>query len=208
MKRLCVFDFDGTIVRSMEGLTQTAVEVLGEVYGIPAEPAARKYVETSGLPFCEQVEQLFPGDTRNERAAELFERRKLDRYFSETLEEGAVEIVDYLRSKKIGVAVSSSNLQEVIERFLERTPLRFDFALGYRKNFSKGADHFRFLMRELSLTSGEILFVGDSLKDAERALSSEIDFVGKTGLFTEKDFRKFHPTVRVIHHLSELKKIL
>jgi len=66
----------------MGELTKIAVEVMVQYYGISHYEAKNKYIETSGLPFCQQIEMIFPSDPKNKKAAEEFERRKLINFFS------------------------------------------------------------------------------------------------------------------------------
>lgn len=207
-KRACVFDFDGTLVDSMSLFTGIAAEVLSETHQIKPSVARQKYLETSGLPFQEQLESLFPGDVRNAKAARLFEKEKRAKYLTKELFRQVPEILRYLRRKGIKTAVSSNNFQDLIESFLQKKGVSFDLILGWRPNFTKGKDHFEEIRRSLKTSSDGILFIGDSLKDAEKAADHQIDFIGKAGTFSKKDFRQKFPQFPVIHNLLQLKEIL
>ena len=202
-----VFDFDGTIVNSMEAFADIAAQVMPKYLPIDTATARRRYLETSGLPFFEQLEVIFPGNPANKNAASEFERKKLENYFNEPLFEDAAETIDHLREQGVAVAVSSNNFQELVEQFVGQTGMTFDFVLGYKPNFAKGADHFRHIINETGCKREEIAFVGDSLKDGERANDFGIDFIGKEGIFSKKEFKTEFPKVKVISTLSELKKI-
>jgi 1L-myo-inositol 1-phosphate cytidylyltransferase / CDP-L-myo-inositol myo-inositolphosphotransferase len=56
-----IFDFDGTIADTMPFLTKLAVDLLTQHY--PVEPAAarKRYLDTVGVGFASQLEELFPG---------------------------------------------------------------------------------------------------------------------------------------------------
>ncbi|MBI2980853.1 MAG: HAD family hydrolase [Deltaproteobacteria bacterium] len=207
-KKVCVFDFDGTLVDSMDSFTLLAAEVMQAVYQLPLEEGSQAYIRTSGLPFREQLELIFPNDTRNPIACQRFESAKKVNYLEKEFCKDAGETIGYLQSKGIKVVVSSSNYQELVEEFLRRKEIQLDLVLGWRPNFSKGRDHFGRVREVLTVSNESILFVGDSLKDGERARESSVDFIGKTGLFSANDFRDHFPGVWVIDHLSELKSIL
>ena len=55
--------------------------------------ARRLYLETSGIPFFQQLEVIFPNDPANAATAEEFERIKLEGYFDEPLFDDAADTV-------------------------------------------------------------------------------------------------------------------
>lgn len=206
-KRVVVFDFDGTIVNSMDAFADIAAEVMPKYFPIDRDTARFKYLETSGIPFFEQLEVLFPGDPANKAAAEEFEMAKLDGYFDEPIFEDAAETVQHLRERGIKVVVSSNNFQHLVDRFVGETGIEFDMVLGYKDGFAKGAPHFAHIERTLGVDKKEIAFVGDSLKDGEKADSYGVLFIGKEGVFAREDFQRRFPGARVIENLAELKTI-
>lgn len=204
-KKVVVFDFDGTIVNSMESFADIAAEVMPKYLPISAEVARLRYLETSGIPFFEQLETLFPGNPANSAAAMEFEASKIEGYFDEPIFEDAVETVKHLKEKGIKVVVSSNNFQHLVERFVSEAEMEFDMVLGYKDGFAKGAAHFTHVENVFGAKRDEIAFVGDSLKDGERALGHGVSFIGKEGIFTREDFREKFPEARTITNLSELK---
>jgi len=208
-KKLVIFDFDGTLVDSMETFTDIAARVMERVHGMKFEDARKAYIDTSGLPFFQQLELILPGNKDNKRAADMFETEKLDGYFEQRVYEDAEETMLKLGKKGIKTAVSSNNFQHLVDKFMEQRGLKLDFALGFKsEEFCKGITHFKYLLKEADLQKDELLFVGDSIKDGERASDFDIDFVGKTGLFQKQDFEKHFPGVKTIDALSELIEVL
>lgn len=205
--RVVVFDFDGTLVDSMSAFADIAARVMPRRHPVDAATARRLYLETSGLPFFQQLETLFPGDPANRATAEEFERAKIERYFDEPLCDGAAETVAHLRERGVKVAVSSNNFQGQVDRFVGQTGIAFDLVLGFRQGFAKGADHFRHIEETLGVPREAITFVGDSLKDGERARDCGVRFIGKTGIFTREQFSAKFPEARVISTLAELKEM-
>ncbi len=204
-KKLIAFDFDGTLVDSMETFADIAATVMKQIYGTEFQTARQQYIETSGLPFFQQLEQIHPGHEDNKTASDLFESRKVVGYFDQKPYADVPATLEGLKEKNIMTAVCSNNFQELVDRYIDKNNLKLDFTLGFRdEHFCKGEGHFNYLMNEAGLTKDEILFVGDSLKDAERAFDFGINFVGKTGLFSNNDFTNHNPKTIVINHLSEL----
>ncbi len=208
-KKACLFDFDGTLVNSMEELADLGAEVISETYGLSHSEARGSYVRTSGLPFYGQLEVLFPEDSRNHAASGQFEERKRERYFHHDFFQGAAEIVRYLRSRKLWTAISSSNHQRLVEEFLQaKGDLNLDLVLGWRPQFNKGRDHFLTVQKTFGITPSDLVFVGDSLHDAETSRGEGIDFIAKSGLFSADDFRGRFPEIPVIRGLEELREFL
>jgi len=190
-KKAVIFDFDGTLVNSMEYFEEIASRVMYDVYHTPKKEAKRQYILTSGLPFREQLEEIYPGDPRNEMAAEMYENEKQRRYLEQRPYEGARETLEELRKNGFVTIISSNNFQDLVDKLVEKVAFKADLVLGLRsKDFGKGTPHFEFVLKNFGLKKDEVLFVGDSLKDAEKASSFGIPFVGKTGLFKKKDFLK------------------
>jgi phosphoglycolate phosphatase-like HAD superfamily hydrolase len=79
--------------------------------------------------------------------------------------------------------------------------------LGYRPGFSKGKDHFEAVLRYFGVSPKEVLFVGDSLHDAQKAQGFGFDFIGRAGTFSRERFQQEFPEVTVVddfHCLSEV----
>lgn len=204
-ERAVVFDFDGTIVDSMNAFAEIASRVMPKRLPIDAEEARRLYFETSGLPFFQQLEVIFPGNPANRETAEEYEKLKLEGYFEEPVFDDAAETVGFLRGQGLKVIVSSNNFQHLVDRFVEMKGLEFDMVLGFKQGFAKGADHFRHIEKNLDIPRERITFVGDSLKDGERAGQHGVRFIGKEGIFTRDQFESKFPGAQVISELSELK---
>jgi phosphoglycolate phosphatase-like HAD superfamily hydrolase len=78
---------------------------------------------------------------------------------------------------------------------------------GFRPGFEKGKDHFDFIMNQLKVSTKELLFCGDSLKDKERAAINHVPFVGRLGLFRREEFCADGPC-ETMTDLTYLKRIL
>ena len=206
--RALLFDFDGTLVDTMEGFADIAGEVIHQFHpGISFEEARRRYLETSGVPFFQQLEIILPGDPTNSKKAAIFEETKKEGFFRSTFSDEVRFVITQLRGRGILVGVSSNNFQYLIEQFIKREGLQFDVVLGFKDGFEKGEHHFEYVLHHFQLKKDELTFVGDSLKDAEKAISNGIAFIGLCGTFTKEQFLDKYPTIITINSLQELLEI-
>jgi phosphoglycolate phosphatase-like HAD superfamily hydrolase/phosphatidylglycerophosphate synthase len=208
LKKMVVFDFDGTLVNSMEQFADIASEVIKKYYGVPLAEARAQYLRTSGLPFFQQLETLFPGNANNSIAAAEYEEKKKDGYFDRPVFDDAAKAIKALRADGIKVAVSSNNFQDLVDQFVKQKNITFDEVLGYRDNFAKGEDHFRHIEKTHGIDRRDITFVGDSLKDGERAVQSGVQFVAREGTFARSEFNREFPGSKVVSSLEELKELI
>ena len=200
-----LFDFDGTLIDTMDGYADIAGRVINRYHPeMSFDEARRRYLETSGVPFFQQLEILFPGESTNPEKAAIFEETKQEGFFSKSFSDDVRFTINTLRDRGFIAGVSSNNFQELIDRFVEREDLEFDVVLGYRNGFEKGKTHFDYVMRMFSLREDELTFVGDSLKDAERARGSNIHFIGLCGTFESRHFHEIDDTIITISNIKEL----
>jgi phosphoglycolate phosphatase-like HAD superfamily hydrolase len=205
-----MFDLDGTLVDTMFAFADLAAEVMGSYHGQQFDEARRRYLETSGIPFCKQLEVIHPGHTDNQRASDEFEARKLEICRRETIDQETLEGLHGLRSRGLSLVLSSNTGQDVVDEFVERGEFAFDLALGFSEalQLAKGTPHVERTKSHFGVRAGEILFVGDSLKDAELAQDNGVDFVGRIGTFQATDFERHFPGVRTINNVVELPELL
>ena len=189
------------------GLFASAGTVIAKHYGVSFEYAKSQYIETTGLPFCEQIELIFPSNQKNKIAVENYETKKLEKYFQEDFYPDVEETINFLKKRRMKVVVSSNNYQKVINEYIERKDINFDDVLGFREGFAKGKDHFDYIKNKYNFDNRDLVFIGDSLKDAERAYSNNVDFIAKAGLFSKEDFKvHLKNNSPIIHSLKELTK--
>ena len=202
-----LFDFDGTIVDSMKFLEKNAVSLLNQFYNFPSAKAKQSYRQTTGLPFIQQMEIISPETIGlNNEVVEKFEQLKIERIYEQELFPEVPLVLTELKNRHYRIGISSGTYEHIIRKYCEIVGIQFiDDILGFRdKSFEKGKPHFDYILKKWNLTPVSIIFIGDSLNDARRAIDNKIGFIGKTGLFNKEEFNQIIPNVQVISNLSEL----
>ena len=197
-------DLDGTLVDTMPILADLATEVMTGMYGIPRPLARELYLATCGLPFVQQLEDIFPGDSRNPAASDLFEGRKPARCGAARMSEDTRLALFDLPARGVRIAVSSNNGRENVEAFARLSCFPFDLVMGYGHGLAKGRPHIELAEKTFGVDRHEMLFVGDSLHDGEIAFVAKIPFVGLAGTFAKDRFTLRFPGQPVIGHFAEI----
>ena len=205
-KNTIIFDFDGTLADTMQIFTDVASSLISEHYGMDKCEAWKMYLKTSGFPFYQQLEIIFPGNEKNKIVAPIYEEQKLFATSDVELEDGALEALKQLKEVNYNLVISSNNFQYNIDKFIDNNNLHsiFDLALGFKDGFAKGRNHFDFTIKELGLEKDKIVFIGDSLNDYFLANAENIDFIGKVGTFKEDDFKALNNEIPIIKKISNL----
>jgi hypothetical protein len=132
-------------------LATIAVRLLNSYFGLSLEMGKYLYVKTSGLPFEEQVELMFPNHEKNAELVASFEQEKEDTIFKQPLFPEVKSVFAALSTGGHRLVISSSNTRSMMEEYCSRTGLKVDLILGYRKGFGKGeAKHVISDLNELS----------------------------------------------------------
>lgn len=208
--RAVMFDLDGTLVDTMGAFADLAAEVMAARHGLDRTHARARYLETSGIPFHQQLEVIVPGDARNAAASTEFEARKRAVCDATMMDPQTLEGLAGLRALGFLLVVSSNTGQELVDDFARREPFAFDLALGFEaaRGLAKGRPHVEHTCATLGLDRSQLLFCGDSLKDAELAESCGVAFVGRLGTFTLADFRARDPEAVAVGNVIELPALL
>ncbi|MBA3538607.1 MAG: HAD family hydrolase [Deltaproteobacteria bacterium] len=199
-----LFDLDGTLIDTMQVFADVAADVMVRHHGAERVRARSAYLATSGIPFFQQLEVIAPGDSRNAAAAAEFERRKIEATGEVDCTDRTLQALAQLRDRGVGVGVCSNNFQDQVDQFVSRCREPLDLALGFGNGLAKGPTHFERACRMFDCGRDDLVFVGDSMADAELAHASGIRFVGKLGTFDANAFWDIAPEAPVVEEISEL----
>lgn len=201
-----MFDLDGTLVDTMAALSNLAAAIMHRAFGDHVAWARARYLDTSGVPFRDQLAEIHPGHPAIGAAAAEFERRKRSEHAGAALSPATIRTVRALRAAGRRVVVSSNADQDVVDDVARRCPVRFDLALGYdpARGLRKGAPHVAVVRETFRLRARDIVYVGDSLRDGELAAACGVRFVGVLGTFDRGAFARALPGAPTIQSVAEL----
>lgn len=186
--RLVIFDMDGTIVDSMPTLTDLAIKVISENYGVDPDAARLFYEATVGVPFREQLELIFPSKDRNDLVARLYEERHAIAARQFPLMPGIEDLMWDLKCAGIATALVSSTARHVIFEMDQVLRLAFDWVEGFR-----GMDKRSQILSScqvMKVQPEEVLYVGDSDFDATCAYDTFAQFARVNGQDTAERVRE------------------
>jgi choline kinase/phosphoglycolate phosphatase-like HAD superfamily hydrolase/phosphatidylglycerophosphate synthase len=201
--RAVVLDFDGTVADSMGFLTDLAVGLLVAELGFERAEATRQYLATAGSDFATQLDELAPGLPRLTEVASRFEVAKTRWMGCCEMFTDVVPALERLAAAGVPVLLCSSTRGPLVREFCERYGLlqRFASVDGW------GPGHTKFVQLVRGVAAAgfaghEVIFVGDTRRDADVARAAGTRFVGLV--------RAGHPDglagsgARVVASLSEL----
>jgi phosphoglycolate phosphatase-like HAD superfamily hydrolase len=205
-----MFDLDGTLIDTMGGFADLAAEIMAATHGLDLAHARRRYMETSGIPFRQQLEVIVPGHASNNGASDEFEQRKRAVCDAAQMTPATSAALEAMRAMGIKVIVSSNSAQHFVDEFAARETFRFDMVLGFdaARGLAKGVPHVEHACRMFGISRSEILFCGDSLKDGALARECGIAFVGRLGTFTRDEFRHWDASAPVVDDARALALLL
>lgn len=189
-----IFDLDGTLVNSLEDISDAMNVVLTSLNHPTHTYDTYQYFIGSGLRNL--VSKALPASHNGEDQIEICfdcminEYRKICTLKTKPYE-GIVELLDNLASKEIKLAVFSNKADELTKKIAaEIFPDYFENAVGLSTEALKKPNPFEALeiSKSWNLKPEEILFVGDSDIDMQTATNANMFAVGVSwGYRTEKE---------------------
>lgn len=202
---LLVFDLDGTLIPTMEDYADQAARLMQAAFDTPFAQAREAYFRTSGLPFEQQLRQLYPEHGDTDSVAARFESWKDGYLQGLTLDPAVADLLTGWRGQGFLIAISSNNMEHYVERLAREWPV--DCALGYRPadRFGKGEDHFAALEAHFGMDRDRFVFTGDSPNDARIARTVGVQFRALlTRAFAAQDFLAVDPHIVILQRLEDL----
>lgn len=193
MKKLVIFDLDGTLVNSVADLGNACNFAL-EQMGFPTHSKVA-YNNLVGNGISKLIERALPDEARRQRVIEAMRTRFVEYYnehlWDETVPyEGIPELLDELTAKEIKVAVASNKYQAATERIVKHffPHIEWGAVMGQRDMVPLKPDPsviFNILL-ECPTPKAEVLYVGDSAIDMDTGYRACVDRVGVTWGFRTK----------------------
>ena len=218
---LIIFDLDGTLINTIDDLGQACNHALAAC-AFPTHKI-EDYPRLVGNGINRLIERALPEEHRNEETV-LRVREYFVPYYDEhncdltRPYDGITELLQTLKAEGHLLAVASNKYQAATEKIVAQLfPNIFDVVLGERENIPRKPDpqivyditlSLSPIVQSASHTPSPILYVGDSLVDAETAKAANLPFVACTwGFCTTEQLQKAQPDY-MVNHPNEILGLL
>jgi phosphoglycolate phosphatase-like HAD superfamily hydrolase len=218
--RVVLFDWDGTLIDSLDTKVRNASILFQEVLGFDRRAAASAYRRYSGIPR----RQLFEAICRENGLTDLPEERFqfLSQRFSELnlaeftdgrathlVPDDTPTALSELQAQGYPLYISSSAVAEEIRlvAHLHHLDGYFQEILGSAPGFNKGPEHVVYVMERQNVSRRQIVFVGDEPSDIALGKSAGVYVVAKAGTYPPERLEA-EGADRVIASLREIPDLL
>ena len=215
MKKLVIFDLDGTLINSIEDLGQAANYALSK-NGFPTHSLA-SYPFFVGNGVRNLIRKALPEENRNDTTIDSLLKDFKEYYDDHNVDstkpyDGIMELLKQLQEQGVKLAVASNKYQKATEKIVSQLfpDIKFVSVQGQQDGVNVKLDPsivFNILGVAL-VPKAEVLYVGDSGVDMETARRACVDSVGVTwGFRSEKELNEYHAD-RIVHRASDIFDIV
>ena len=211
--RLAMFDLDGTLLNTLQDLTDSVNAVLLQ-HGFPTHSldAVRSFV---GNGIFTLIQKAVPVGTKEEKLNAVFEDFKL--YYAAHCAdktrpyEGVANMLLELRRQGVFTAVVSNKAdfaaKELVDRYFSGL---FDAVVGEKEGVPRkpAPDSVLAVMRSLGCAATETVYIGDSDVDVETARNAEVDGIFVDWGFRSADLLRACSAATIVSTPEEIVKIL
>lgn len=205
-----IFDFDYTLANSEQGIVM-CFEMLFADEGYAPVPR-NTICQTIGMTMYDAMAQL-TGETNPDRIHELiylYKVRYSDIYMVDNthLYPQTVPALRRLKNRGARCCIVSTKTRSRINQTLEKEQMEslIDCVIGMEdvKNAKPSPEGIQQVAQRFNVPLSEILYIGDSIIDAQTAVNAGVDFAAvTTGTTSASEFAAF-PHVQIMQDLSEL----
>lgn len=194
MKKVVIFDLDGTLLNTIEDLA-AACDAMLQKHNLPTY-TLEEYRSFVGNGVLRLVERAIPEELRNKEYVEMLRKDFMAYYFENidkktTIYPGIEELLTMLVKNDIEIAVASNKFQEGTRKLVASLFPKYSFRaiLGQRPNvpLKPNPQIIREIMQIASYTADKVLYVGDSGIDIQTAKAAGVESVGVTWGFRSRE---------------------
>lgn len=195
MIKLLIFDLDGTLLNTLEDLTDSTNYALG-YFNYPQKTIeqVRNFV---GNGVAKLIERAIPKGKDNENFDEclkIFKQNYAQNMNNKTAPyEGILELLKTLKSKNYKIAVVSNKFDEAVKELCKRyfTDL-IDMAIGENEKMGirkkPAPDTINQVLKVFNITNTGAIYIGDSEVDIMSAKNSKMPCISVTWGFKDREF--------------------
>lgn len=211
MKDYILFDFDGTVFDTAEGITKCVQYALGKM-GIEAE--LDELMCFAGPPLVEMFMQKYGMSEKDAlNATELYRERYLPIGWAECSPfDGMHELMQRLRAAGKKLAVATSKPERLARQILEHYSMTDDFDLicGSEFDGTRGQkwEVIDFVLKSLGIEPTDAIMVGDRKYDVIGAKKCGLDCIGVRFGYAEPNELEEHGAVYIAETADDLYNYL
>lgn len=202
-----IFDFDETLVRAMGVKWKQHQDAAKQFYDHElTEEMIRTYW---GMPFEPMIQLFYDNKDTVENMKNNY--HSLDELYPKYPFEDTIEVLTYLQSHSYWTGVITSMTKESVIKDMKKDGLpyeKFNLIQGstdsaFHKPDPRVFDDVKKILKKISISHNETLYVGDDIRDMQAANGAGIQFVAiPNGLTSKEEFIK--RGAKCISSLSEL----
>ncbi len=213
MKKLVIFDLDGTLLNTIEDLADGVNHVM-KLYGYPAR-TVEEVTGFVGNGIGKLIARALPGGRENPEFDKVYE--DFMSYYSENSMVKTCpypetrELLRELNSRGIDCAIVSNKIDSEVKRLAEHFfPGLIKAAAGERDDIKRkpAPDSAFEVMRSVGVKAEDALYVGDSDVDIRTAAAAGVEFVAVDWGFRSREFLIQNGAEKIISKPSDLLKYI
>lgn len=214
MKKLIIFDLDGTLLNTIADLAQSTNHAL-QVLGYPThEESAYNFMVGNGI--NKLFERALPEGEKSEENVLRVRKEFIPYYDVHNADKsqpypGIPELLEQIQEKGMQLAVASNKYQAATEKLIAHyfPNIRFTAVFGQREGINVKPDPTVVfdILKIAQVAKEEVLYVGDSGVDMQTAANAGVTACGVTwGFRPRAELETFHPA-HVVEQASEIAAI-
>ncbi len=201
MKKICIFDFDGTLVDTFTDAGIYYNKAL-EKYGFPIHEL-EEYKYLMGGSLEEVVTRILPEEERTRENIENVKNEYWSTYPNSKKEktlpyEGIIDLLTKLQQNNIKLAINTNKKQYMVEKLCEELfpNITFSVIAGNSNEYPPKPDPagIEMILRKCNCKKEECVYIGDSKYDFETAKNANTDAI----LVTWGAYKKEYETIDVV----------
>lgn len=216
MKKLFIFDLDGTLLDTVADLANSCNHVLAQ-NGYPTH-STDAYYKFVGNGIGKLIARALPAEHSND---EIVEKLLPDfrTYYNVHMADdtkpyrGVCELLKSLQEKGVKIAVASNKYQAATENLVKKyfPDINFTAVLGQRDGVPVKPDPA--IVNDIREISGivdcnDIIYIGDSLVDLQTAKNGNVEFVAVSWGFCPRESLLENNPTHIADNIEELYKVL
>ena len=215
MIRLLIFDLDGTLLNTLEDLTDSTNYALKK-FNFPQRTIneVRNFV---GNGVAKLIERAIPNGRENENfedCLEVFKQNYAENMNNKTSPyEGIMDLLKELKSKNYKIAVVSNKFDLAVKGLCARYFADLvDIAIGENEKAGikkkPAPDTVNQVLKNFNISNEEAIYIGDSEVDIMTAKNSKMDCISVTWGFKDKEFLLANDAKIIVNSPDEIISIL